>query len=58
MIVGIPNARIFILYRDFKAVIPNGFTAFLCLKMKEDKLNILLEHADDVPHWYFVVYLL
>ena len=21
--------------------------------MEEDKLNILLEHADDVPHWYF-----
>lgn len=21
--------------------------------MKEDKLNILLEQADDVPYWYF-----
>ena len=21
--------------------------------MEEDKLNILLEQADDVPHWYF-----
>lgn len=54
MIVGIPNARIFILYRDFKAVIPNGFTAFLCKhNMKDDKLNILLEQSDDIPHWVF-----
>lgn len=56
MIVGIPNARIFILYRDFKAVIPNGFTAFFYVNiiyMKEDKLNILLEQSDDIPHWVF-----